>query len=286
MTHQGTLESQKRPGAVLESVDLSLATAGRSYNNIREVLVDLPEIAASIRAKTAWNVDLSTVPLKVVSQQELHRHCADDVAKRTSIPTIMPKSFVARTTSDTFLHAYHKGIVGMYLPSEGVVVINEERLQSLSRDAVKSALHRELTHAAQHKAHPEFMRSLDALTGELRRLVNHGADTPEEERTRRKEQVEQKLHARRSLVEAQAVELQKMYEKEFNLHSEVKIGPVEEALGLSSMLIPGMYKKILEYVRAQEIFTQIHAFGTRAVDQLFRDPEYTDAVFGPKNPRS
>ena len=197
----------------------------------------------------------------------------------------MPNSFVARTTSDTFLHAYHKGIVGMYLPSEGVVVINEERLQSVSRDAVKSFLHHELTHAAQHKVHPEFMKSIDALTRELRVLAHHGADVPADERSRREEEVEQKLHARRSLVEAQAVELQKMYEKEFNRHSEVKIGPVEEALGLSSMLIPGMYKKILEYVRAQEIFTRINALGTQAVDQLFQNPEHIDVVFGPKNPR-
>jgi len=285
MTRQETIQLKPTSGATPQSVDVSLPNAGRNYKNIKEALVDLPEITASIQAKTGWDVDISKVPLQVVTQQELNRRCLEDVAVRTGIPTTTSPSFVARTLSDALLSAFHKGVVALYLPSEGAIVINEDRLRGLSKDAVKSYLHHELTHAGQQQKYPAFMQSVDRLARELKLLVKHGGDVPADERSRRTKQFETKVQSRMSLIEGQAVALQKMYEKEFDLHPEIKIGPIEVALGLSSMLIPGMTGKMLQYVRGPELFKRIHALGTQSVDELFRDPKYTDLVFGPENPK-
>ena len=287
MARQETVQLKPASGAVQEIVEVSLPNAGRSYKNLREALVDFKEITASVTAKTGWDINLSKVPLHVVSQQELNRRCVEDTAKRTGIPTATPKSFLVRAVSNALLETYHRGIVAVFLPSEreGTVVINEDRLRTLSKDAVKSYLHHELTHAAQHQAYPEFMRGIDALARELLLLVRHGADIPSDERSRRAKEIEPKVQARMSLIEGQAVGLQKMYEKEFGLHPEIKMGPIEVALGISSLFIPGMYQKLLQYIRGQELFSRIYELGTDRVDELFRDPTCTDLVFGPENPR-
>jgi hypothetical protein len=88
-----------------------------------------------------------------------------------------------------------------------------------------------------------------------------------------------------SLIEGQAVVLQKMYDAEYGLNSEIKVGPIEVALGLTSLLIPGGSKKMLQYMQGREIFSRIQALGTESVNELFRDPKYTDLVFGPEKPR-
>jgi len=285
MVRQETVQFKPTPGAAPQSVNVSLPNAGRSYKNIKEALVDLPEITASIKAKTGWDVDLSKVSLQVVTQQELNRRCLEDVAKRTGIPTTAPTSFIARTISDVVLSTFHRGILALYLPSESVIVINEDRLRSLSKDAVKSNLHHELTHAGQHQAHPKFMQSIDKLARELKLLVKHGADVPPDERARRTTDLEGRVQARMSLIEGQAVVLQKMYDAEYGLNSEIKVGPIEVALGLTSLLIPGGSKKMLQYMQGREIFSRIQALGTESVNELFRDPKYTDLVFGPEKPR-
>jgi hypothetical protein len=74
--------------------------------------------------------------------------------------------------------------------------------------------------------------------------------------------------------------LQKMYEREAGLHPEIKMGPVEVALGLTSMLIPGGMRKISQYIQGQETFERILALGLREVDYLFKDPRSADLVFG------
>ena len=285
MTRQETMQLKPTSGATPQSADVSLPNAGRSYKNIKEALVDLPEITASIQAKTGWDVDISKVPLQVVTPQELNRRCIEDVGKRTGIPTTMPTSFVGSALSNVILSSYHKNVFALYLPSEGAVIINEDRLRGLSKDAVKSQLHHELTHAGQYQAHPKFMQSVDHLARELRLLVRHGADIPADERSRRTKAFEEKVQARMSLIEGQAVTLQKIYEKEFGLHSEIKSGLIEVALGLSSLMTPGIGKNVVQYMRGEELFKRIHPLGAESVNELFRDPNYTDMVFGSQNPK-
>lgn len=280
MSRQETIALKQNPGAAPSEINVSLPNAGRSYKNIKEALTNLPEISSSIEKKTGWKVDLTGVGFEVVSTQELQRRCLDDVTRRTGIPTAMPQSFVTRSVVNALLTAYHRGVVALYLPSEKTIVINEERLRGMSQDAVKSTLHHELTHVAQHQRYPKFMASIDRLAREQRLLGKHGGDVPVEERGRQLEVRTEKLQARMSLIEGQAMALQKMYDAEAGLHPETPMGPVEVGLGLTSMFIPGGMAKIKQYIQGQEIFRKIHALGVKEVDSLFKEPRYVDLVFG------
>lgn len=280
MARQETVSFKQTPGAQASSIAVSLPNAGRSYKNIKEALRELPEISSSIESKTGWKVDLSQVAFEVVTTKELQRRCLEDVTRRTGIPTAIPESFVGRSITNALLSAYHRSVVALYLPSEKTIVINEERLRGMSQDAVKSTLHHELTHVAQHQRYPKFMASVDRLAREQRLLGKHGGDVPVEERERQLENRTEKVQARMTLIEGQAIALQKMYEREAGLHSEMKMGPVEVALGLTSMLIPGGMRKIRQYIQGQETFERIHALGLREVDYLFKDPRSADLVFG------
>jgi hypothetical protein len=280
MSRQETIALKQNPGAAPSEINVSLPNAGRSYKNIKHALTDLPEIAASIESKTGWKIDLSAVGFEVVTSRELQRRCLEDVTRRTGIPTVMPETVIARSIVDTLLAAHHRLVVALYLPSERTVVINEERLRGMSEDAVKSTLHHELTHVAQHQQYPKFVASLDRLLREQRLLAYHGGDLPVDERSRQLHVRTEKLQARMSLIEGQAMALQKMYDRESGLHPEIRMGPVEVALGLTSMLIPGGMAKIRQYIQGEAIFARIHALGTKEVDSLFKEPGYTDVVFG------
>jgi len=280
MSRQETVSLKQTPGAPEARVAVSLPNAGRSYKTIKEALRELPEISSSIESKTGWKVDLSQVAFEVVTAKELQRRCLEDVTRRTGIPTAVPESFVSRTIGNTLLSAYHRSVVGLYLPSEKTIVINEERLRGMSQDAVKSTLHHELTHVAQHQRYPKFMASVDRLAREQRLLGKHGGDVPVEERERQLAVKTEKVRARMTLIEGQAMALQKMYEREAGLHPEIKMGPVEVALGLTSIFIPGGMAKIRQYIQGQATFDRIHALGLQEVDYLFKDPRSADLVFG------
>jgi hypothetical protein len=284
MARQEAVQLKPTPGTSIESVSVSLPNAGRSYKNIKEALVDLPEITESIKAKTGWNVDISKISLQVVTQKELVRRCSEDIKRRTGIPEADPNTFLSRTLSDALLYSVHTGTLALYLPSEKTIVINEN-FRRLSKDAMKSTLHHELTHAAQDQAYPEFMQRIARLARELKLLQKHGADLPADERTRKEKDVADRVQARMSLIEGQAVTLQRMYEREFGLHPDIKMGPVEVAFGLSALLLPGSVKKALQYIQGAETFKKIHALGLESVQELFRDPKYTDLVFGPEKPK-
>ena len=280
MSRQETISLRQAPGAQESRVAVSLPNAGRSYKNIKEALTHLPEISSSIETKTGWKIDLSQVSFEVVTAKELQRRCLEDVTRRTGIPTALPESFVGRSMTNALLSAYHRSVVALYLPSERAVVINEERLRGMSQDAVKSTLHHELTHVAQHQRYPKFMASVDRLAKEQRLLSKHGGDVPVEERERQLRVKTEKLQARMTLIEGQAMALQKMYEREAGLHPEIKMGPVEVALGLTSIFIPGGMAKIRQYIQGQATFDRIHALGLQEVDYLFKDPRSADLVFG------
>ncbi|MEY4667590.1 MAG: hypothetical protein RL518_289 [Pseudomonadota bacterium] len=284
MARQETIQLTSTERAAPKEVAVSLPNAGRSYKNIKEALTALPEISSSIERKTGWKVDLSAVTFEVVPSHELQRRCLDDVTRRTAIPTTLPQSFVARTLVNALLATYHRSAIAMYLPSEKAVVINEERLRGMSQDAIKSTLHHELTHVAQHQRFPKFMESVDRLAREQRLLRNHGNDLPVDERERQLPIRTEKLQARMSLIEGQAMELQKMYEQEAGLLPEIKMGPVEVALGLTSMLIPGGKEKIRQYIQGQAIFAGIYALGVKEIDTLFKDPASADLIFGKRRP--
>jgi hypothetical protein len=280
MARQETVSRNQSPDAQQASVGASLHNAGRSYKNITEALTSLPEISSSIESKTGWEVDLSRISFEVVTAKELQRRCLEDVTRRIGIPTAVPESFVGRALANTLLSAYHRSVVALYLPFEKVIVINEERSCTMSQDAVKSALHHELTHVAQHQRYPKFMASVDRLAREQRLLGKHGGDLPLDERERQLGIKTERVLARMTLIEAQAMALQKMYEQEAGLHSEIKMGPVEAALGLTSMLIPGGMRRISQYLQGQAIFERIHALEPQEVDYLFKYPRAADLVFG------
>jgi hypothetical protein len=179
------------------------------------------------------------------------------------------------------LSAFHRGVTGIYLSSKGAILINEERARGISQDSVRSLLHHELTHVAQHQAHPTFMKAIDDLVRELQLVGRHGGDLPRDERQRRFVPLMERVQARMSLIEGQAVALQRMYEREHGLNPKVKMGPIEVALGLASILVPGGAQKILQYIQGKATFEKIYALGVDKVDALFKDPASVDQVFGP-----
>jgi hypothetical protein len=280
MSRQEHIPLKQDSGAAPSAVVASLPNAGRSYKNIKQALADLPEIASSIENKTGWKINLAHVGFEVVTARQLQRRCLEDVTRRTGIPSVMPQSFLARSVGDVLLADYHRSVFALYLPSERKIVINEERLRALSQDAFKSTLHHELTHAAQHQRYPRFLEGIDRLAREQRIYGKHGGDYPVQERIERFKSSSEKLQARMSLLEGQAMALQRMYDREAGLRSEIKMGPVEVALGLTSMLLPGGMAKITQYITGQALFERIHALGLKEVNSLFKNPRSVDRLFG------
>lgn len=285
MTRQDASLQRAATPAMPPALSESLRVEGRSYQGLDQALTDLPAITSSVQSKTGWNVNLSDVKLAVVSPQELSRRSVVDDLRRTGVPASAQASLLTQAFNRLEALAYFHGVIAVYLPKEGVILMNEARLQSASKDAVKSALHHELTHVAQHQKYPAFMDALDTAAREYRLWSNHGGDFPREEQARQSQKFLDQVQARMSLLEGQAVTLQRMFEQDFNLVPEVKLGAIDLALGLAHRFMAGMRHKVGQYVQGEEIFKRIYDLGLNEVNDLFKSPRYTDLVFGRENPR-
>lgn len=274
------------PSVATPAVEVSLRYEGRSYKGLQESLADISEIVSSVQSKTGWKVNLDDVKIEVVSPRELNRRIESDHFRRTGVPSTEAAPLITRAFNKLNAVAYYHGVIATYLPKEGAILINEQRLTGVSKDAVKSTLHHEFTHAAQHKQHPKFIDALDKSAREYQRWAKHGGDFPKDEQERQTKKHLDSVQARMSLLEGQAVTLQRMFEDEFNLVPEIKMGAVDLVLGLTHRFLAGMRHKLGQYVQGEEIFKQIYALGGNEVDELFKSPKYTDLVFGAKNPRN
>lgn len=250
------------------------------YQSLQDLRADLPEIAQSVESKTGWSLDLERIRLEVVSGGELSRRAALDETRRTGMPSAEPPLSLRRLMGDLKASAYYNRAIAIYLPKEGAILINEQRLGDRSSDAVKSALHHELTHAAQHQKHPKFIEAIDQCVTDYRKWSNHGSDFPQGEPPRKSAESLKQIQARVSLLEAQAQVLQGMYEQELGLHPEVKMGPIDLVLGLTHRFLAGMRHSVGQYAQGEEIFKRIHATNMKEVDTLFKQPKLTDVVFG------
>lgn len=239
----------------------------------------MPEIVGSIEAKTGWRFDRSMIDFPVVSAKEMERRCLEDLTRRTGIPTTLPEAAKGREVAAMLLSAHHRSAIAMFLPSERAVVINEERILEVSKDSVKSSLHHELTRAAQQQRFPEYVAGVDGLARQQILLEKHGGDLPLDTRVQEAQRLTDQVQARLALCECQALELRKRYEREFDLHPDVKQGPIEVALGMSSMRTPGGSNKIQRYITGQEIIAKLYDHGTYQVDSLFQHPLWADTLF-------
>lgn len=267
------------PAAGPAQSEANLANTGRCYRDVHEALAALPEIVRSIEAKTGWRFDRSMIDFPVVSAKEMERRCLEDLTRRTGIPTTTPEAPEGREVAARLLSAHHRSAIAMYLPSERVVVINEDRLREVSKDSVKSSLHHELTRAAQQQRFPEYLAGVDGLARQQILLEKHGGDLPLDTRVQEAQRLTDQVQARLALCECQALELRKRYEREFDLHPEVKQGPIEVALGMSSMRTTGGANKIQRYITGQEIISKLYDHGTHQVDSLFQHPLWADTLF-------
>lgn len=238
----------------------------------------------SIEAKTGWEIDLSKIDFAVVSAKGMEHRCREDLARRTRIPTTKPEVPEGREVAATLLSVHHRSAIALYLPSERVVAINEERLQEVSKDSVKSCLHQELTRAAQHQRFPEYVAGVDGLVRQQILLEKHAGDLPQGTIAQEAERLTDQVQARLALCECQALELRRRYEREFDLHPEIKQGPIELALGMNSMQTPGGADKAQRYILGQEIFSKVYNGGTYPVDSLFEHPRWADTLFGKSLP--
>jgi hypothetical protein len=285
MTSQDTSPNRAEARVSPPSLNELLRVEGRSYKGLTQALADLPEVASSVQSKTGWNVSLNDVKLAVVSPQELNRRSVVDDLRRTGVPATEVGSLLTRAFNHLEALAYFHGVIAVYLPKEGAILMNEARLQSASTDAVKSSLHHELTHVAQHQKYPAFIDALDKAAREYRLWSAHGSDFPKEEQVRQSQKYLDRVQARMSLLEGQAVTLQRMFEQDLNLVPEVRLGAVDLVLGLTHRFMAGMRHKVGQYVQGEEIFKRIHDLGLNEVNELFKSPKYTDLVFGRENPR-
>ena len=279
-----TQPQKTAPAAAPSQREATLANTGRGYRDISEARSALPEIVSSIEAKTGWRFDLSKVEFAVVSAKEMERRCLEDLTRRTGIPTTAPEAPEGREVAAMLLSAHHRSAIAMYLPSDRVVVINEERLSKVSKDSIKSALHHELTRAAQHQRFPEYVAGVDGLVRQQILLEKHGGDLPLDTRVQEAERLTDQVQARLAVSECQALELRRRYEREFDLHPEIKQGPIELALGVNSMQTPGGADKIQRFIMGQEIVSKLYGDGNQAVDSLFQHPRWADALFGSSVP--
>lgn len=285
MTRQDSFQQRSPTPAAPPALNETLRVEGRSYKGLNQALADLPAITSSVQSKTGWNLHLSDVRLAVVSPQELSRRSVVDDLRRTGVPATADASLLTQAFNRLEALAYFHGVIAVYLPKEGAILMNEARLQSASKDAVKSALHHELTHVAQHQRYPAFVEALDKAAREYRLWSNHGSDFPRDEQLRQSQKFLDRVQARMSLLEGQAVTLQRMFEQDFNLVPEVRLGPIDLALGLTHRFMSGMRHKVGQYVQGEEIFKRIYDLGLNEVNELFKSPRYTDLVFGRENPR-
>jgi hypothetical protein len=284
MTRQDTSPSTIPNLAVPPALDSTLRVEGRSYTGLSQALADLPEILSSVQSKTGWSLSLNDVKLEVVSPRELNRRIVLDDLRRVGVPVTQEAPLFTRAFNHLQAVAYYHGVIASYLPKEGTILINEARLQGASKDAVKSTMHHELTHVGQHQRHPKFMQALDNAAREYRLWSSHGHDFPADEQERQCQKFLDRVQARMSLLEGQAVALQRKFEEELNLVPEVKLGAVDLVLGLTHRFMTGMSQKLGQYLQGEEIFSRIHALGIEEVDALFKSPAYTDLVFGRENP--
>lgn len=266
--------------------EAALVSTDRSYSDVQEALAALPEIVGSIEAKTEWKLDRSKIDFPVVSAKEMERRCLEDLTRRTGIPTATPEAPAGREVAAMLLSAHHRSAIALYLPFERVVVINEERLKEVSKDSVKSALHHELTRAAQQQRFPEYVAGVDGLARQQILLEKHGGDLPLDTRVQEAQRLTDQVQARLALCECQALELRKRYEREFDLHPEVKQGPIELALGINSMHTPGGADKVQRYVIGQETISKLYDKGAHIVDFLFEHPRWVDILFGKSAPEN
>ena len=242
-------------------------------------MADLAEIAKSVESKTGWQVDLDRIRLEVVSGREMSRRAALDDTRRTGMPSAEQPIALQRMMGALYDSAYYNRAIAIYLPKEETILLNDQRLNDKSRDAVKSAVHHELTHASQHQRHPEFFDALDQCVRDYRRWSKHGSDFPGDEQARQSGESLKRIQARMALLEGQAQVLQGMYEKELGLHSEAKMGPIDLALGLTHRFLGGMRHSIGQYALGEEIFRRIYQTSMSEVDTLFKQPKLTDVVF-------
>lgn len=286
MTRQETFGQRAHQPTATPSAEVSLRHEGRSYKTLAEALAEISEITTSVQSKTGWRVNLDDVKVEVVSPRELNRRIETDYFRRTGVPTTDTSPLITRAFNALNAIVYTHGLIAAYLPKEGAILMNEERLKGASKDAVKSALHHEFTHAAQHKKHPKFIEALDKSARDYQLWSKHGSDFPKDEQVRQTEKYLNRVQARMSLLEGQSVTLQRMFEDEYKLVPEIKLGAVDLVLGLSHRFLAGMRHKLGQYVQGEELFKRIHALGNHEVDSLFTSPRYTDLVFGAANPRN
>lgn len=285
MSRQETSAQRTPPSTATPAVEVSLRYEGKSYKTLAESLADISEITSSVQSKTGWKVSLDDVNIEVVSPRELNRRVEADHFRRTGVPSTEVAPLIARAFNKLNAISYYHGVIATYLPKEGAILINEQRLTGASKDAVKSTLHHEFTHAAQHKKYPKFIEALDKAAREYQLWSKHGGDFPKDEQARQSQKYLNSVQARMSLLEGQAVTLQRMFEDELHLVPELKTGVADLVLGLTHRFLTGMRHKVGQYIQGEEIFKRVHALGVHEVDELFKSPRYTDLVFGAENPK-
>ena len=284
MSRQDTKLSQKGENAATDAVIMPrLETAPTS---VREVLSEVERLASAVQVSTGWSIDLNQVQFGFVSAGELARRYVVDSERRTGVPFALPTTAAARDAFNAMKEARFGNTVALFVRCERAILFNEELVSKVSKDTVRSSLFHELVHVAQCQRYPDFCIATDALVREAICMSQHGGDVPKDERARCLLVAQDRMQARKALLEGHAAVLQADYIQTSELHPTQNVNFFEVVSGEAALLTAGSATKVAQFVAGALLMRELRDRNAEVIEALFQNPALVDVVFGSKNPVS
>ena len=284
MSRQDTKLSQKG-----EKVAADAAIMPRpeiAPTSVREVLPEVERVTSAVQASTGWSIDLNQVQFGVVSAGELARRYVVDSERLTGVPFAPPTTTAGRDAFNAMKDARFGNTVALFVRCERAILFNEELVSKVSKDTVRSSLFHELVHVAQWQRYPDFCIATDALIREAICMSQHGGDVPKDERARSLLVAQDRMQARKALLEGHAAVLQAEYIQTNDLHPSKHVNFFEVVIGEAALLTAGSATKIAQFVAGALLIRELRDRNAEVIEALFQNPDLVDVVFGSKNPVS
>jgi hypothetical protein len=284
MTRRDTHQSRSQVGK--EPLDLSAVAFSRNAEEAKApgIRTDIVAIARAVEASTGWDVDLSKVRFEGVSAGELVRRYAVDALRRTGVGFVPPASESSRKAFGDMVAARFLEAPAVFLPAEGAILFNEEISSTVTRDSLRSALFHELVHVAQFQSYPDFWSAADTLHREAILMMRHGGDVPRDYREERLKLVQDRMQARKALLEGQAAVLQAEYVRGNDLRTRYGSEVFDVVIGESAFIAVGSSKIVSQFVAGALTVKELQDRNASLIDTLFENPALCEVVFGASNP--
>jgi hypothetical protein len=284
MSRQGTKLSKNGEKVTADAVVVPRLDTARGL--AREVLAEVDPVAKAVQESTGWSIDLKQVQFVFVSAIELARRYVVDRERCSGVPCALPTTTAARAAFNAMRDTRLRETVALFVRSERAILLNEDVLSTVSKDTARSALFHELVHVAQFQCYPDFWIAADALVREAISLSRHGGDLPKDELQSRLHVAQDRMQARKALLEGHAAVLQADYIKTNDLHPAKSVNFFELVSGEAALLTAGSSTKVAQFVAGALVIRELQDRHAAAIEALFQNPALVDMVFGSKNPVS